>query len=223
MLENAAPGGAGSSARSGTHAISPARSDERRRYEQIEHEVEQLKAKLTQAETERDRLQEQLTRALEQMAAVQSEPASQASVTEHVVTLPPATSEQSLSRIVVSTYPAAEPSDGERRHIERVGYEFEVEFLDDTHLMSGLTQDISQGGLFVATYQTLPIGSLIHLALELPGGRVEVQGEVRWARPECEALEQRPGFGVTFLDVSPEALAALSEFCRSHPPHYYDS
>jgi uncharacterized protein (TIGR02266 family) len=175
-----------------------------------------VQAELTQVRAERDRLQEQLAQALEQIAALSSHAAPLPDVEE-------ASPEQSLSRIVVSTYPAAESSDAECRHAERLGCEFEVEFLDDTHLISGLTQDISQGGLFVATYHSLPLGSVISLALELPGGRVEVQGEVRWARDECEALAQRPGFAVAFTQLSPEALAALTEFCRSRPPHYYDS
>lgn len=199
------------------HAISPARSQDRSRSEQLQHDFEHLLAELTHVRAERDRLQEQLAQALEQVAALSGHAAPPPADVEE------ASPEQSLSRIVVSTYPAADPSEAERRHVERLGCEFEVEFLDDTHLISGLTQDISQGGLFVATYQTLPLGSLICLALDLPGGRVEVQGEVRWARAECEALEQRPGFGVAFRQLSPEALVALTAFCRSHPPLYYDS
>ena len=222
-LENAAHDAVGSSATSGAHAISPANGDERRRRRELERDLERLQAQLTQAEAERDRLQQQLTRALEQIAAMRSEPAAPASITQPVLTLPPAASEQSLSRIVISSSPAAGPSDAERRNADRLSSEFEVEFLDDTHLFSGLTQDISQGGLFVATYHALPIGSQVSLALELPSGRVEVQAEVRWTRPECEARAQRPGFGVAFHELSPAALAALSEFCRSRPPHYYDS
>jgi len=131
-----------------------------------------------------------------------------------------------LSGVTVSTRPPAdsdEPSNGaDRRRRERQGCEFEVEFLDDTHLTTGLTQDVSEGGVFVATYQTLAIGTEVVLALQLPGHRVEVRGEVRWARPECENSDQRPGFGVAFTELTPEALVALTELCRSRPPHYYE-
>lgn len=211
------------------HAISPVRSRDRSQSEQLQRDFEQLQAELTQVRAERDRLQEQLAQALEQVAALSSQTAprtaeiEEASRTAEIEEALPELPEQSLSRIVVSTYPAADSSEAERRQVARLGSEFEVEFLDDTHLISGLTQDISQGGLFVATYQSLPLGSLITLALELPGGRIEVQGEVRWARPECEALEQRPGFGVAFTQLSPEALVALTALCRSRPPLYYDS
>ena len=76
--------------------------------------------------------------------------------------------------------------------------------------------------MFVATYQELVIGTSIALALELPNGRVQVRGEVRWTRGECEDSEQRPGFGVAFKELSAEAVAALTEFCRSHPARYYE-
>jgi uncharacterized protein (TIGR02266 family) len=150
----------------------------------------------------------------------------------------------SLSRLIVSTCPpedrsddgnfaaqaalsersgaADRPSSAERRRRERLGCEFEVEFLDDTHLIAGLTQDISEGGVFVATYQTLAVGTKVALELELPGGRVEVRGEVRWTRPESEELDQRPGFGVAFTVLSPEAFSALTQFCRSIPARYYE-
>ncbi|HVY29242.1 MAG TPA: PilZ domain-containing protein [Polyangiaceae bacterium] len=149
----------------------------------------------------------------------------------------------SLSRLVVSTPPAAptgsepppelladgdrpsqldRPSSIERRRRARLGCEFEIEFLGDTHLIAGLSQDISEGGVFVATYQRLVIGSTVTLGLELPSGRVEVRGQVRWERAEIEDSDQRPGFGVAFTELAPEALAALTEFCRQHPAHYYE-
>lgn len=205
------------------HAIPPARTQDRIRSAELQHDLERLQAELRLVRDERDRLQAQLAQALEQIAALSPQAPTPRAEREDMLTLAPPAAEQSLSRIVVSTYPAAEPSEAERRRAERLGSEFEVEFLDDTHLISGLTQDISQGGLFVATYHALPIGSQISLAIELPGGRIEVRGEVRWARAEREALEQRPGFGVAFTELSSEALAALTEFCRSHPPHYYDT
>jgi uncharacterized protein (TIGR02266 family) len=149
----------------------------------------------------------------------------------------------SLSRLVVSTPPAApsgsepppellaegdrpsqmdRPSSIERRRRARLGCEFEIEFLGDTHLIAGLSQDISEGGVFVATYQKLIIGSTVTLGLELPSGRVEVRGQVRWERSEIEDSDQRPGFGVAFTELAPEAVAALTEFCRQHPAHYYE-
>jgi uncharacterized protein (TIGR02266 family) len=139
-----------------------------------------------------------------------------------------ARSEAPLSRLLVSTFPPAKrdsvpPSGSERRREDRFTGEFEVEFLGDTHFTTGLTQDLSEGGVFIATYQRLPIGTAVSLAFDLPGGlRVEAQGEVRWVRGEREDGETRPGLGVAFTELGPEALAGIVEYCRGSAARYYE-
>lgn len=145
----------------------------------------------------------------------------------------------SLSRLVVSTRPPAEmeteadrpsdvtdpnerPSSVERRRRARIGCEFEVEFLGESHLIAGLTQDISAGGVFVATYRILPLGTVVSLGLELPSGRVVVRGTVRWRRDEVEDGDERPGLGIQFMDLDAQTVAVLTEVCRTHPARYYE-
>ncbi|HVU02587.1 MAG TPA: TIGR02266 family protein [Polyangiaceae bacterium] len=132
-----------------------------------------------------------------------------------------------LRRLVVSSAPPAlveedaAVSEG-RRHSIRTACEFEVEFTHDTHFTAGLTRDLSTGGVFVATYQKIPIGDSVHLAFDLPGDvHVEVRGEVRWIR-DGEDESARPGLGIAFTEVSPEALAAITRFCRGRPPLYFE-
>ncbi|HVW26212.1 MAG TPA: TIGR02266 family protein [Polyangiaceae bacterium] len=135
-----------------------------------------------------------------------------------------------LSRLVVSTRPApSEPAEAprssgaNRRTSERRECEFDVEFLGDSHFITGITQDISEGGVFVATYQKLPIGTPVCIAFELPDGhRVEARGEVRWQRPEREEAGTRPGLGIAFSDLTQESLAKISGFCGSLPARYYE-
>ena len=137
-------------------------------------------------------------------------------------------SEAPMSRLVVSAFPlavrdSAPPSSSDRRREERRAAEFDVEFLGDTHFTTGLTQDLSEGGVFIATYQLLPIGTSVSLAFELPGGhRVEARGEVRWIRGEIEDSDTRPGLGVAFTELGPEALARIVEYCGSSPARYYE-
>jgi uncharacterized protein (TIGR02266 family) len=130
-----------------------------------------------------------------------------------------------LSRVVVSPCPPSEdesrPSSAERRRRERHACEFEVEFLSDTHFTTGITQDLSEGGVFVATYQRLPIGTKVELAFELPGEqRVDVEGEVRWIREERG--ETRPGLGIAFRSLSLEALSRITAYCVGTPSRYYE-
>jgi uncharacterized protein (TIGR02266 family) len=118
-----------------------------------------------------------------------------------------------LSRVVVSS--------SERRRGERLDCEFEVEFLSDTHFMTGITQDLSEGGIFIATYQQLPVGTQVELAFELPGEqRVETKGEVRWSRNERG--DTRPGIGIAFTELSHAALASITAYCAGGTSRYYE-
>ena len=131
-----------------------------------------------------------------------------------------------LSRVVVSTSPSSvddesRPSSAERRRGERHVCEFEVEFLSDTHFTTGITQDLSEGGVFIATYQRLPVGTKVELAFELPGEqRVDAEGEVRWIREERG--ETRPGLGIAFRSLSLEALSRITAYCVGTPSRYYE-
>jgi uncharacterized protein (TIGR02266 family) len=103
----------------------------------------------------------------------------------------------------------------------RQGCDFEVEFLSDTHFTVGLTEDISTGGMFIATYHRLPVGSAVDLRFELPSGDwIETSGTVRWTRERND--EAPPGLGILFSELSETALVALSRYCRARPPLYFD-
>lgn len=126
----------------------------------------------------------------------------------------------SLQRLAVREEP--EPAPPQRRRAERQLCEFELTFLEETHFYSGLTQDISTGGMFIATYNLLPIGTPLTLSFELwPGQVIEVNGVVRWVREEA-ADGARPGLGVAFTDLSPEALSSIQAFCALRPPLVYE-
>lgn len=106
------------------------------------------------------------------------------------------------------------------RYSERFDLEFEVNH--DSHFYAGLSQDISEGGLFVATYHYVPVGTPLRLSLELPDGeRVEARGEVRWVR-EVVLGDAPPGIGVAFTELPPETRERIARICEQHPPLYVD-
>ncbi|MFW6354989.1 MAG: PilZ domain-containing protein, partial [Verrucomicrobiota bacterium] len=84
-----------------------------------------------------------------------------------------------------------------------------VTMTSDCNLYVGFTADMSEGGLFVATHELLPIGEVVDLRIDLGDGGepVEVEAEVRWLRPVEDASEDvMPGFGARFAaDGSTEA------------------
>lgn len=110
-----------------------------------------------------------------------------------------------------------------RRREPRRACELELEFTDETHFYAGLTQDLSQGGVFIATYRVFPVGSRLELGFQLPDGtEVRARGVVRWVRAESEPEAERPGMGISFTELSEVALAAIAEFCRERAPLYME-
>ncbi len=109
-----------------------------------------------------------------------------------------------------------------RRGTPRATLEVDIGLLSDSHFYTGLSMDVSKGGLFVATYDPLPPGSLLTLFFVLPSGAaVEAPGTVRWTRAGNE--DTPPGMGVAFETLSEAARAAIASFCEQRTPLYHDS
>ena len=70
------------------------------------------------------------------------------------------------------------------RAAERFDLEVKVDLESDHNFYTGLTQNISSGGLFIATSAIRKIGDRITLQFSLPGtpDLVSVETEVRWIR-----------------------------------------
>jgi uncharacterized protein (TIGR02266 family) len=118
---------------------------------------------------------------------------------------------------------AASPSvDPNRRTSERSPFLADLEFAEDAQFFTGLSLDISEGGLFVATYTDIPLGTRLVLCFELPDGTsVEARGEVKWRR-SAAADGERPGIGIAFTELSEDARQRIAELCERQPPLYFD-
>ena len=112
-------------------------------------------------------------------------------------------------------------SSGERRTAPRIPIEVDVSLTSESHFFAGLTGDISEGGVFVATWRPVAVGTTLDLVLSLPGGPpVNVRGQVRWIRSQVEGAA--PGLGVAFHDLSQESRSRIEAFCAERAPWYYD-
>ena len=113
------------------------------------------------------------------------------------------------------------------RASERFDLEVKVDLESDTNFYTGLTQNISAGGLFIATHHIRRIGERITLKFALPGSAepIAVETEVRWIR-ENTALHRVEdgsiGMGVRFINLTPEATAAINGFLQSRDSLFYD-
>jgi uncharacterized protein (TIGR02266 family) len=123
---------------------------------------------------------------------------------------------------------AASPSTqggAERRTQPRIPLNVEVSLESESNFYSGLTQDISSGGVFVATYMPPPVGSEIQLTLALPGAPapLALRGIVRWARDVKVASDDCPaGCGVQFLDLSADDAKLIERFLATRDSIFYD-
>jgi uncharacterized protein (TIGR02266 family) len=113
------------------------------------------------------------------------------------------------------------------RASERFDLEVKVDLESDSNFYTGLTQNISAGGLFIATHHIRRIGDKITLKFALPGTPepIAVETEVRWIR-ENSALHRvgdgNTGMGVRFINLSAEATAAINRFLESRDSLFYD-
>ncbi len=113
-------------------------------------------------------------------------------------------------------------SGAERRIQERVDLEVDIGLHSATQFYAGLSNDISEGGLFISTIRPLPVGSELTISFVLPGGHaVTTRGRVAWlSTPRDE--ESRPGMGVRFVRLEPEHRAAIDKFLKYRPPMLHE-
>lgn len=111
----------------------------------------------------------------------------------------------------------------DRRAAPRVDVETQVTYASDTNFFAGFAADLSDGGLFIATYNLQPIGTLIDISFSLPSGHiVNTVGQVRWLRDtRDENQDAPPGMGVMFQGLAREDRAAIVDFLQAREPLFY--
>ena len=117
------------------------------------------------------------------------------------------------------------PVQDERRQQPRFAVAVQVTMDSEHNFYTGLTQDLSGGGLFVATHHIRPIGEKIHLRFTLPTAAepIDALTEVRWVRQTAvPGGGGEPGMGLMFLGLSGDAKRAVAEFLRKRESLFYD-
>lgn len=117
----------------------------------------------------------------------------------------------------------ADLGDDERREHRRVDMQVEVTFESETNFFQGFSEDISDGGLFIATYQLKPVGTEVEIEFQLPDGHVvSTTGTVRWHRdPRDLDPDVTPGMGLSFEDLNDKDRAEVREFIDCRAPLFY--
>jgi uncharacterized protein (TIGR02266 family) len=112
------------------------------------------------------------------------------------------------------------------RNAERLALEVKVDLESDHNFYTGLTQNISAGGLFVATHELRRIGDRIKVTFTLPGSTapLAVETEVRWIRENSSLYrgDGVTGMGVRFIDLPADAKREIVRFLESRDSLFYD-
>jgi len=117
------------------------------------------------------------------------------------------------------------PKHDDRRANRRIELEVEISLESDHNFYTGLTRDISSGGIFVATGVTYDVGSRVAISFTLPGRdeAISAEAQVRWVRdPRTMRTDGPEGMGLKFVNLSPEARAAITEFLDQRDSIFYD-
>ena len=114
--------------------------------------------------------------------------------------------------------------DSVRREHERFTVDLQVSVLSESNFYAGLAENLSAGGLFIATHQLQKVGSRIELSLRMPDSDevFQIVGEVRWVRLYNELSDTSPGLGVRFTELPPGATAAIDRFLGQREPLFFD-
>ena len=79
---------------------------------------------------------------------------------------------------------------------------------------------IEHGGIFVATYKVLKIGTPVSLHVHLPGDyEFQASGVVQWTR---EGGTSEPGFGARLTQITPDGRQLVYRYTRNREPMFYD-
>jgi uncharacterized protein (TIGR02266 family) len=93
----------------------------------------------------------------------------------------------------------------------------------DSNFYVGFTENVSEGGLFVATYFAKPLGSRVEMAVRLPGREdpLVLRGIVRWVRDYAATSDGHPGMGIQFESLSEEDRKVVVAFLETRDPIFY--
>jgi uncharacterized protein (TIGR02266 family) len=171
-----------------------ARAEEARRAEAARKEAEQARAR------------REAQAAAERRAAAAAAPAAK-----------PRAAAQPLGKM---SAPIAVPAG---RSTSRVPMQTQVDMSSDSNVFTGFSTNLSEGGVFVATVNLLPVGTPVDLTFTLPGNhRITVKGEVRWTREIDDRVpDVFPGVGVRFVELGVDAAQVLHKFVAAREPLFY--
>jgi len=130
--------------------------------------------------------------------------------------------------------PSSIPGEDQRTR-PRYLLSLDITMRGDNNFYAGLSENISETGVFIATQHVLALGTLVALSFTLPGSKAPISllGTVQWVRgPRAMAKaenifgdhfgEVKPGIGVRFTEVDEVSTRAIRAFMRLRGPDFFE-
>ncbi len=94
----------------------------------------------------------------------------------------------------------------------------------ESNLWLGFSQDLAEGGIFVATYEIRSVGTRVDMSVMLPGADepLPLHGYVHWVRPPSAGDDFATGIGVRFVELPAATAKLLQAFAAKRTPIFYD-
>jgi uncharacterized protein (TIGR02266 family) len=126
----------------------------------------------------------------------------------------------------------------DRRQDPRYALRLAITMHGDNNFYAGLSEDISEGGIFIATFHFLRIGTPVVLAFSLPNAETPItaNGTVQWVRgPDATAAHDNifgggrelpgivPGMGIQFHGLDAATRKTIRDFMHYRRPVFFDA
>jgi len=184
-------------------------------------ELERVEAAAEQARAEQARAEEARRAEAARKEAEQARARREAQAAERRSAPAPAKPRPAAQPLGKMSAPVAAAAPG--RGSARIPMQTQVDMSSDSNVFTGFSTNLSEGGVFVATVNLLPVGTPVDLTFSLPGKtRITVKGEVRWTREIDDRVpDVFPGVGVRFVELGVDEAQALQRFVATREPLFY--
>ncbi len=133
-------------------------------------------------------------------------------------------SEAAKGAAAAASAPAVPAAAAPAANMPREDVEANIGATTESNFYVGFSGEISEGGVFLATYETFPRGTPVNMLVTLPGGfEMNVTGSVRFVRDPLDfSADSEPGMGIQFDALQPNDRELVLRFIRKRPPMFYD-
>lgn len=112
----------------------------------------------------------------------------------------------------------------EARRFPRHAVVLDITLSSESHFYVGLSENLSEGGIFVATHELREPGTLLEVLFSLPDSPdpIRVLGEVRWVREYSPDGDGEPGIGVRFVSLRKDDAERIHAFLEQRPAMLFE-